>query len=183
MTDTAILATGSWRELASPKTLGACTVLAGGVALYATNEFLTISLMPSAVGDIGGQRFYAWVTTVYLVGSVMAATTVHSVLMRLGPRWAYLSALSVFGLGSLGCAAAPNMEMLLVGRTVQGAAGGLLAGLGVRGDQHSAAELVVDEGICTRVRDVGASGRCSGPPRVGCSPNTVRGDGRSALSW
>ncbi|MCV7153224.1 MFS transporter [Mycolicibacterium pyrenivorans] len=130
MTDTAILATGSWRELASPKTLGACTVLAGGVALYATNEFLTISLMPSAVGDIGGQRFYAWVTTVYLVGSVMAATTVHSVLMRLGPRWAYLSALSVFGLGSLGCAAAPNMEMLLVGRTVQGAAGGLLAGLG-----------------------------------------------------
>ncbi|PRC61353.1 MFS transporter, partial [Mycobacterium sp. ITM-2017-0098] len=65
-----------------------------------------------------------------LVGSVMAATTVHSVLMRLGPRWAYLLGLSVFGLGSLGCAAAPSMEILLVGRTVQGAAGGMLAGLG-----------------------------------------------------
>ncbi|PRC44215.1 MFS transporter, partial [Mycobacterium sp. ITM-2017-0098] len=106
MTDTAIPAepaTGSWRELLGPKNLGASTVLAGGVALYATNEFLTISLMPSAVADIGGQRFYAWVTTVYLVGSVMAATTVHSVLMRLGPRWAYLLGLSVFGLGSLGC--------------------------------------------------------------------------------
>jgi MFS family permease len=122
--------TGSWHELLGPKNLGASTVLAGGVALYATNEFLTISLMPSAVAEIGGQRFYAWVTTVYLVGSVVAATTVHSVLMRFGPRWSYLLALSVFGIGSLGCAAAPSMEVLLVGRTVQGAAGGLLAGLG-----------------------------------------------------
>lgn len=133
MTDTETAgsaAAGAWRALLGPKHLGASLVLAGGVALYATNEFLTISLMPSAVADIGGHRFYAWVTTVYLVGSVMAATTVHAVLMRLGPRWAYLLGLSVFGLGSLGCAVAPSMEVLLAGRTVQGAAGGLLAGLG-----------------------------------------------------
>ncbi|HEX2401783.1 MAG TPA: MFS transporter, partial [Mycobacterium sp.] len=130
MTDTATIIRGSWRELLGPKNLGASTVLAGGVALYATNEFLTISLMPSAVADIGGQRFYAWVTTVYLVASVVAATTVHSLLMRLGPRWSYLLGLSVFGAGSLTCAAAPTMEIMLVGRTVQGAAGGLLAGLG-----------------------------------------------------
>jgi MFS family permease len=121
---------GTWRDLLVPRHLGASTVLAGGVALYATNEFLTISLMPSAVAEIGGQRFYAWVTTVYLVASVIAATTVHPLLTRLGPRLAYLSGLIVFGAGSLGCAVAPSMELLLVGRTVQGAAGGLLAGLG-----------------------------------------------------
>lgn len=130
VTDTATTTTGSWRELLGPKNLGASTVLAGGVALYATNEFLTISLMPSAVADIGGQRFYAWVTTVYLVASVVAATTVHSTVMRLGPKVSYLLGLSVFGAGSLACTLAPTMEMLLVGRTVQGAAGGLLAGLG-----------------------------------------------------
>jgi MFS family permease len=130
VTDTATITTGSWRELLGPKNLGASTVLAGGVALYATNEFLTISLMPSAVADIGGHRYYAWVTTVYLVASVVAATTVHSLLLRLGPRWAYLLGLSVFGAGSLACAAAPTMEILLAGRAIQGAAGGLLAGLG-----------------------------------------------------
>jgi MFS family permease len=130
VTDTATITTGSWRELLGPKNLGASTVLAGGVALYATNEFLTVSLMPSAVADIGGHRYYAWVTTVYLVASVVAATTVHSLLLRLGPRWAYLLGLTVFGAGSLACAAAPTMEMFLVGRAVQGAAGGLLAGLG-----------------------------------------------------
>ncbi|MGK2866453.1 MAG: MFS transporter [Mycobacterium sp.] len=130
MTETQAVTGGSWRELLGPKNLGASTVLAGGVALYATNEFLTISLMPSAIAEIGGQRYYAWVTTVYLVASVAAATTVSAVLARLGPRSAYLGALTVFGTGSVLCAVAPTMELLLLGRTVQGAAGGLLAGLG-----------------------------------------------------
>lgn len=130
MTDTVTPGTGTWRQLLGGRHLGASTVLAGGVLLYATNEFLTISLLPDAVADIGGQRFYAWVTTVYLVASVIAATTVHSMLMRLGPRQAYLLGFTVFGAGSLGCALAPSMEVLLAGRTVQGFAGGLLAGLG-----------------------------------------------------
>ncbi len=120
----------SWRNLLGGRYLGTSTVLAGGVALYATNEFLTISLLPSAVADIGGQRFYAWVTTVYLVASVMAATTVSALLVRLAPRGAYLAAAAAFGLGSAVCALAPTMEVLLVGRVVQGGAGGVLAGLG-----------------------------------------------------
>lgn len=126
----AVAQPGGWRDLLGRRYLGAATVLAGGVALYATNEFLTISLMPSAVAEIGGQRFYAWVTTVYLVGSVMSATTVSAVLLRLGPRRSYLAGLSVFGLGSLCCAVAPSMQVLLTGRAVQGIAGGVLAGLG-----------------------------------------------------
>ncbi len=36
----------------------------------------------------------------------------------------------MFGIGSVVCAVAPDMAVLLVGRTLQGAAGGLLAGLG-----------------------------------------------------
>jgi MFS family permease len=123
-------ANDGWRTLLGPRFLGTSTLLAGGVALYATNEFLTVSLLPSAIADIGGERLYAWVTTLYLVGSVVAAATVNSALLRIGPRWSYLSGLFVFGIGSVVCAAAPSMEVLLIGRTLQGAAGGLLAGLG-----------------------------------------------------
>jgi MFS family permease len=130
VTEAPAVPTGTWRALLGREHLGTATVLAGGVALYATNEFLTASLLPSAVADIGGQRLYAWVTTVYLVASVVAATTVNSLLVRMGPRWSYLAGLAVFGTGSVLCGAAPTMELLLVGRTVQGLAGGLLAGLG-----------------------------------------------------
>jgi MFS family permease len=86
--------------------------------------------LPSTVADIGGQRFYAWVIAVYLVGSVVAAAAVNPLLVRFGPRASYLLTLAVFGVGTLGCALAPTMELLLVARTVQGAAGGMLAGLG-----------------------------------------------------
>lgn len=121
--------TGSWRELVGQH-LGTSTVLAGGVAMYATNEFLTVSLLPSTIKEIGGGRLYAWVVTLYLVGSVVAATTVNPVLRRFGPRTSFLMALALFGLASLVCAAAPTMEVLIAGRTLQGVAGGTLAGLG-----------------------------------------------------
>lgn len=129
MRDSAV-STGSWRELLGRRYLGTSAVLAGGVALYATNEFLTISLLPSTIKDIGGERFYAWVTTLYLVGSVIAAAAANAVLVRLGSRTSYLMGLLSFGLGTVVCALAPHMEVLLIGRTLQGMGGGLLAGLG-----------------------------------------------------
>jgi len=122
--------TGSWRELLGARYLGTSVVLAGGVALYATNEFLTISLLPNTVAEIGGSRLYAWVTTLYLVGSVVAATMVNPMLVRVGARPSYLVGLAVFGVSSLACGAAPGMEVLIAARALQGLAGGLLAGLG-----------------------------------------------------
>ncbi|HTY31341.1 MFS transporter [Mycobacterium sp.] len=129
MTHTANI-TGSWRELLGARYLGTSVVLAGGVALYATNEFLTISLLPNTVAEIGGSRLYAWVTTLYLVGSVVAATMVNPMLVRVGARPSYLVGLAVFGVSSLACGAAPGMEVLIAARALQGLAGGLLAGLG-----------------------------------------------------
>ncbi len=123
-------ADNGWRALLGPKFLGTSTLLAGGVALYATNEFLTVSLLPSAIAEIGGDRLYAWVTTLYLVGSVVAAATVSPMLLRVGARWSFLLGLTVFGVGSVVCTIAPGMGVLLLGRTLQGLAGGLLAGLG-----------------------------------------------------
>src|SRR5882757_1070521 len=121
---------GTWGELLGRGHLGAMVVLAGGVALYAINVYVTISLLPSAVADIGGERLYAWNTTVFLLASVASAVLVGKILAAAGSRKAYLLALGVFLAGTLLCAVAPSMAVLLAGRAVQGAGGGLLAGLG-----------------------------------------------------
>lgn len=128
MTDTGS-DTGTWRELLGGY-LGTSVVLAGGVGLYATTEFLTVSLLPNTIADIGGERLYAWVTTLYLVGSVVAAAMVNPLLLRLGARSSYLVGLAVFGVASVVCGMASNIEILIAGRALQGVAGGLLAGLG-----------------------------------------------------
>lgn len=121
---------GSWRELLGGRHLGAMIVLAGGVALYATNVYLTTSLLPSAIAEVGGERFYAWNTTVFLLASVASSVLVSRLLSATTSRGAYLVALGVFTAGTVLCALAPQMAVLLAGRAVQGAGGGLVAGLG-----------------------------------------------------
>lgn len=121
--------TGTWGALLGRRHLGVAVVLAGGVALYAINIYLTASMLPSIVADIGGERFYAWNTTVFLVASVSSSVLVGKAVHRLGPRGAYLLAVAIFAAGSLLAAASPTMATLLVARGVQGVGGGLLAGL------------------------------------------------------
>ena len=123
------LATGSWRDLLAPGRRGTVAVLCGGVLLFATDTYVTASLLPSAVAEIGGERFYAWVTTVYLLTAVVASALVGRLLAVWPARRAYVLALVAFGVGTAIDSVAPDMGVLLVGRAVQGLGGGLLAGL------------------------------------------------------
>ncbi|UOQ61448.1 MFS transporter [Leucobacter rhizosphaerae] len=121
---------GSWGELLSPDHLPAALVLAGGVAMYATNVYVTAALLPSAITEIGGAQYFAWVATAFLTASVVSSMLVTRVLARFGAARAYTGAFLLFALGTLGNTVAPSMEVLLVGRAIQGLGGGLLAGLG-----------------------------------------------------
>lgn len=105
-------------------------VLAGGVGLFATNTYVTTSLMPSAVDDIRGVELYAWTMTVFVVAAVVSSMLVARSLALLGSRISYVGGFAVFAGGTAIAAAAPTMPVMLVGRGVQGLAAGLLAGLG-----------------------------------------------------
>ncbi|KUJ69839.1 multidrug transporter [Streptomyces albus subsp. albus] len=119
---------GSWRELGSH--FGTAVVLAGGVLVGAVNIYLAASLLPTAVADIGGERLYAWNTTVFLTAQVVATMLVNRTLSRRGNIGSYLIGFGIFAVGSVVCAASPTMPVLLVGRGVQGFGAGLLTGLG-----------------------------------------------------
>lgn len=122
--------TGTWRELLGTRYGPIGAVLAGGVLVEASNVYLTTSLLPTIVAEIGGADFYAWTMMTFLLASVVSSMLVSRILIRQGAVRAYLLALGLFALGSVLCAASPWMSALLVGRTVQGLGGGLLAGLG-----------------------------------------------------
>ncbi|NDZ97072.1 MFS transporter [Streptomyces sp. SID6673] len=121
--------TGSWRELFAREYRAAVAVFAGGIAVFAINTYLTAASLPSAVADIGGERLYAWVMTVFLITSVFSSMLVTRTLTRWGARRAYLIAFGLFGVGSLVCALTPTMPIMLGGRAIQGIGGGLLTGL------------------------------------------------------
>ncbi|MFE4517514.1 MFS transporter [Kitasatospora sp. NPDC056783] len=121
---------GGWGELFSRRYAASASILAGGVALYAMNLYFTAALMPSIVGEIGGERYYAWVATGFLMAAVIASMLVSRLLDRLGAARAYVLGFLVFGAGAAVNALSPSMAALILGRVVQGLGGGLLSGLG-----------------------------------------------------
>ncbi len=101
-----------------------------GISLHAINVPITATILPSAVAEIGGLDFLSWAVMVFLVVSIMTSVSAGLVQRRIGVRRAYLAAALVFASGSLVCALAPAMWVLLVGRGLQGAGGGLILALG-----------------------------------------------------
>ncbi|MEJ1168845.1 MFS transporter [Variovorax sp. CCNWLW235] len=121
--------TAAWGDLFRGRNRWRALALTGGVALHAVNVHIVTTVLPSVVSEIGGLDWYAWSTTLFVVGSIVGATLSVRLLAALGPRGACLAALAAFTAGSMGCALAPAMPWLLAGRTVQGVGGGLLAAL------------------------------------------------------
>ncbi|NHN54767.1 MFS transporter [Calidifontibacter sp. DB0510] len=106
------------------------SILTGGFLLAALTMYVTTALMPSVIADIGGEKLYAWPTTIYVIASVVGVMGVSHLLAQLGPAAAYLVAFGTYLIGAAGCALAFGMPRLLASRGIVGLGGGLLSGLG-----------------------------------------------------
>ena len=91
----------------------------------ALNTFITATVLPSVVADIGGLALYAWATIAYAVASIVGSAASSTVSRRLGLRLALVVASAVFVAGSVACATAPAMSVIVAGRAVQGLGGGM----------------------------------------------------------
>lgn len=118
-----------WADLLSGSNLLRSLVVGAGMVLHAINTFIVVTIMPTVVRDIGGMPFFAWSTTLYVVASLLGGAACARLLHRLGNQGSYRMALLLFGLGTAGCALAPNMAVLLAARLVQGLGAGLLSAL------------------------------------------------------
>ncbi|MCC3772921.1 MFS transporter [Streptomyces sp. UNOC14_S4] len=120
---------GSWRELFGPAHRATALLIAGVMLLDGASTWVTSSLLPTAVEDIGGERLYAWTTTVFMIASVIAALLVSRIVSVRGPRDGFRIGVASFAAGTGIAVVTPTMEVLLAGRVLQGFGTGLLAGL------------------------------------------------------
>ena len=120
---------GGWTELVRGANAARSALVGGGMVLHAINVFIVATILPSVVREIGGLRYFAWSTTLYVVASLFGAVACARLLRGMGARWTYRLALLLFALGSTGCAVAPSMAALLAGRFVQGLGAGMLSAL------------------------------------------------------
>ncbi|GEO84158.1 MULTISPECIES: MFS transporter [Alphaproteobacteria] len=122
-------ASGRWIELLAPRYLATTTMLCMGVALYAFNGFLVSTVLPTAVGEIGGAELLSWSMTLYLVASIVAGASAALLKQRYGARTVLFTAALIFLVGTLAAAFATDMNTVLFGRICQGIGEGIIAAI------------------------------------------------------
>jgi len=97
--------------------------------LAALDQTIVATAMPTIGRELGDVTHLPWVVTAYLLAST-AVTPLYGKLADIhGRRVVLLSGIVVFVVGSIACAIAPSLWLLVVARFVQGLGGGGLLAL------------------------------------------------------
>ncbi|HVY57780.1 MAG TPA: MDR family MFS transporter [Xanthobacteraceae bacterium] len=92
--------------------------------LAALNQTIIATALPTMGRDFNDFENLSWLVTSYLLTSTIAAPLYGKLSDIYGRRAVMLSAIGVFVVGSVMCAAAPNMLVLILARGLQGLGGG-----------------------------------------------------------
>src|SRR5258708_20257315 len=115
--------------LSGPYLWTTITIMSGTV-IGSMDSYIVNTSMPRVLGDLGEPQFYAWFAAAFILGQVVGLSVAGAWKDRSGLKTPFLIAVLAFGLGSLLCAIAPSMSLLVFARAFQGLAGGGLNALG-----------------------------------------------------
>src|SRR2546427_10270978 len=87
----------SWAELRRPPYALSAVVVVLGILAPAFSLFITATVLPSAIAEIGGLSIYAWASTAYGVGSILGSAAGPVAIRQGGGRRACLPAAVPFG--------------------------------------------------------------------------------------
>ncbi|NQU71376.1 MAG: hypothetical protein HQ514_12550, partial [Rhodospirillales bacterium] len=117
-----------WVELLRDGRAAYSVMVVLGAMLHALQILVIAIIMPTVVGDVGGTAYYTWAAMLYTVGSIVGAASIGPVWRALGARRGSVASGMLLLVATTSCALAPDMASLIVARTVQGYAGGLIIG-------------------------------------------------------
>ncbi|WP_327269172.1 MFS transporter [Streptomyces sp. NBC_01218] len=94
------------------------------------DNMIVAPALPTIVGDLGGLKHLAWVTTGYILASTVATPIWGKLGDLLGRRVTFIASIVIFLVGSALCGLSQNMGELIGFRAIQGlGAGGLMVGV------------------------------------------------------
>jgi MFS family permease len=99
-------------------------MLALMLALSGLDQTVLSTALPTIVQSLHGQSLAAWVFSTYLMASTAVIPLYGKLVDRVGVRPMLLLGTGLFTLGSIACALAPSMPLLVAARGLQGLGGG-----------------------------------------------------------
>jgi len=103
------------------------TALLIGLIFAELDETIVSTAMPTIIRDLHGLSLYGWVAGVYMLALTIFMPIIGKLADLFGRKKLYLTSIGLFIGGSIVCGLSQSMEMLLIGRGIQGiGAGGLM---------------------------------------------------------
>jgi EmrB/QacA subfamily drug resistance transporter len=127
--------------------------LMSATALVALDSTVLATAVPTIVRELGGFSQFPWLFSIYLLTSAVTTPLYGRLADTFGRRPVLFWGIAVFLAGSVLCAAAPSMPVLIAGRAVQGLGAGAIqpVSLTVVGDLYSVAERARVQGYLASV--------------------------------
>jgi EmrB/QacA subfamily drug resistance transporter len=98
-----------------------------GLLLATLDQSIVATALPTIVGKLGGESYFAWVITAYILAASITTPLYGKLGDLVGRKRIYLTSVGLFLAGSVLCSLAQSMLELVAARAVQGlGAGGLL---------------------------------------------------------
>ncbi|ARK20682.1 MULTISPECIES: MDR family MFS transporter [Sporosarcina] len=109
------------------KNLPLLIVLLSGAFITILNQTLLATALPPIMKDLNiGESTVQWLQSIFmLVNGIMIPITAF-LIGKFTTRRLFLTAMSIFALGTLVAAVSPNFSVLLIGRVLQGAGAGIM---------------------------------------------------------
>lgn len=95
-----------------------------GVFAAAFEAIAVATAMPAAAADLGKIHLYAWTFSLFMIGSLLAVVAGGRWSDRSGPLPTLATGMGLFVVGLLVAGLAPTMEVLMLGRLIQGLGAG-----------------------------------------------------------
>ncbi|HAM44728.1 MAG TPA: MFS transporter, partial [Propionibacteriaceae bacterium] len=96
------------------------------VVAIAFEQIAVVTAMPAAAADLGDLDLYAWAFTGFVIPQIVAIVVAGRASDKVGPRLPMVVGFVVFAAGLVVAGSAPSMQILLLGRFIQGLGGGTM---------------------------------------------------------
>lgn len=100
--------------------------IAATLLFASLGQTIVSTAMPIMVADLGGMDHMTWIITAYLLASTIGAPMAGKLSDLYGRKVVLQGGILIFVVGAVICGTAGSMEMLILGRAIQGLGGGSL---------------------------------------------------------
>lgn len=106
------------------------TGVLSSIFLYALDNTIVAAIQPLIVIQFGAVDKLPWLSVAFLLGATATNMVWGRIYSQFNSKWIYILNVFVFEVGSAICGAAPNMDVLIIGRAICGVSGsGLYVGV------------------------------------------------------